>query len=150
MRVMVGVTPNPGAGCRAACQQDCRGLEFLRADVAELVDAHGSGPCAFRGVEVQVLSSASLRGGPPAPSGRSGSGAEDGEDVVRVRLGLDLPHHLRELSVGIDHECRALDAHVRLAVSRLLDPDAVRLCGGMVGIGEQREGKVEFLLEPDV
>ena len=31
----------------------------LRADVAELVDAHGSGPCALRGVEVQVLSSAS-------------------------------------------------------------------------------------------
>jgi hypothetical protein len=29
-----------------------------RADVAELVDAHGSGPCALRGVEVQVLSSA--------------------------------------------------------------------------------------------
>ena len=33
----------------------------LRADVAELVDAHGSGPCALRGVEVQVLSSASQR-----------------------------------------------------------------------------------------
>ena len=30
----------------------------LRADVAELVDAHGSGPCARKGVEVQVLSSA--------------------------------------------------------------------------------------------
>ena len=32
-----------------------------RADVAELVDAHGSGPCARKGVEVQVLSSALLR-----------------------------------------------------------------------------------------
>src|SRR3954447_22712582 len=31
------------------------------ADVAELVDAHGSGPCARKGVEVQVLSSALLR-----------------------------------------------------------------------------------------
>ena len=30
----------------------------LRADVAELVDAHGSGPCGLRLVEVQVLSSA--------------------------------------------------------------------------------------------
>jgi hypothetical protein len=29
------------------------------ADVAELVDAHGSGPCAGNGVKVQVLSSAS-------------------------------------------------------------------------------------------
>src|SRR6185503_12185983 len=28
------------------------------ADVAELADAHGSGPCTRKGVEVQVLSSA--------------------------------------------------------------------------------------------
>src|SRR5207244_12125746 len=33
-----------------------------RADVAELVDAHGSGPCGGNPVEVQVLSSASLAG----------------------------------------------------------------------------------------
>src|SRR5690242_815225 len=32
----------------------------LRADVAELVDAHGSGPCGRKPVEVQVLSSAPL------------------------------------------------------------------------------------------
>ena len=32
-----------------------------RADVAELVDAHGSGPCGRKPVEVQVLSSAYLR-----------------------------------------------------------------------------------------
>jgi hypothetical protein len=30
----------------------------IRADVAELVDAHGSGPCGRKLVEVQVLSSA--------------------------------------------------------------------------------------------
>src|SRR5215831_19219112 len=30
----------------------------LRADVAELVDAHGSGPCGGNPVEVRVLSSA--------------------------------------------------------------------------------------------
>src|SRR5213596_585120 len=30
----------------------------VRADVAELVDAHGSGPCGGNPVEVQVLSSA--------------------------------------------------------------------------------------------
>jgi hypothetical protein len=33
-------------------------LVFQRADVAELVDAHGSGPCGGDPVEVQVLSSA--------------------------------------------------------------------------------------------
>ena len=31
-----------------------------RADVAELADAHGSGPCSRKGVEVQVLSSAPM------------------------------------------------------------------------------------------
>lgn len=29
-----------------------------QADVAELADAHGSGPCSFTGVEVRLLSSA--------------------------------------------------------------------------------------------
>jgi hypothetical protein len=47
----------------------------LRADVAELVDAHGSGPCGLRLVEVQVLSSAS-----PGPTGRDlGLGADYGK-----------------------------------------------------------------------
>src|SRR5437868_394412 len=41
----------------------------LRADVAELVDAHGSGPCGRKLVEVQVLSSAS---GIPRESGNGG------------------------------------------------------------------------------
>ena len=44
-------SPRPDPGAREATMP-------LRADVAELVDAHGSGPCARKGVEVQVLSSA--------------------------------------------------------------------------------------------
>src|SRR3954454_250267 len=36
------------------------------ADVAELVDAHGSGPCGGNPVEVQVLSSAYRKGSPGA------------------------------------------------------------------------------------
>ena len=36
-------------------------LCFGRAEVAELVDAHGSGPCLLREVEVQVLSSAPIK-----------------------------------------------------------------------------------------
>ena len=51
-------TPNRerprGRESRSGERLHCAG----RADVAELVDAHGSGPCALRGVEVQVLSSA--------------------------------------------------------------------------------------------
>ena len=36
-----------------------------RAEVAELADAHGSGPCTRKGVEVQVLSSAPNFGATP-------------------------------------------------------------------------------------
>ena len=53
------------AGCRPSDVSDralsgpCgRATLSTRADVAELVDAHGSGPCGLRLVEVQVLSSA--------------------------------------------------------------------------------------------
>ena len=35
-------------------------LSVKRAEVAELADAHGSGPCTRKGVEVQVLSSAPI------------------------------------------------------------------------------------------
>ena len=64
---MVAVTPLRAGSCRAACQYPRRRLESRRADVAELVDAHGSGPCARKGVEVQVLSSAlPFSGDPPA------------------------------------------------------------------------------------
>ena len=37
---------------------ECRAMLLRPADVAELVDAHGSGPCGRKVVEVQVLSSA--------------------------------------------------------------------------------------------
>src|SRR5688572_25606386 len=71
----------------------------LRADVAELVDAHGSGPCALRGVEVQVLSSGCSRASPQAavlgfllraPFLRLAvrSGKPSGSDVTR----LAVPH----------------------------------------------------------
>src|SRR5918911_3883945 len=44
---------------RAPPSRRGRATLVLRADVAELVDAHGSGPCGRKPVEVQVLSSAS-------------------------------------------------------------------------------------------
>src|SRR5664279_2230127 len=50
-----GVAPVPLA--RRAC--DIFALPHGHADVAELVDAHGSGPCLGDQVEVRVLSSAS-------------------------------------------------------------------------------------------
>src|SRR5690349_12846112 len=53
-----GAEPNR-AKCVSALK--CPGYTCRRADVAELVDAHGSGPCGGNPVEVQVLSSASLR-----------------------------------------------------------------------------------------
>src|SRR5438034_11200926 len=47
--------------------RDLEPVRYLRfrhqnADVAELVDAHGSGPCGCKSVEVRVLSSASSKG----------------------------------------------------------------------------------------
>ena len=49
----------------------------VRADVAELVDAHGSGPCGLRLVEVQVLSSASRT----TLSASKGTGRADGRET---------------------------------------------------------------------
>src|ERR1700727_2370241 len=43
----------------AAARVPC-GIFAEPADVAELVDAHGSGPCGGNSVEVRVLSSASI------------------------------------------------------------------------------------------
>src|SRR5262249_52012101 len=63
-RRATGPTRRPQAGKDPyASGKSYRGAATLsvRADVAELVDAHGSGPCGRKPVEVQVLSSASLR-----------------------------------------------------------------------------------------
>ena len=47
----------PFAKLRLAANLVCARCN-ARAEVAELADAHGSGPCTRKGVEVQVLSSA--------------------------------------------------------------------------------------------
>ena len=46
------------AGFLGGIQRKGAATMAVRADVAELVDAHGSGPCERKLVEVQVLSSA--------------------------------------------------------------------------------------------
>ena len=40
-----------------------KALQLLYADMAELADAHGSGPCESNFMEVQVLLSAPVRAG---------------------------------------------------------------------------------------
>src|SRR5712692_2906101 len=72
---------------------------------------------------------------------------EDGEHVVGVGLRVDLPHHLDDGAVGVDHERRALDAHVLPAGKASLAPDAVGLGGLVVGVGEQRERQLVLGLE---
>src|SRR5213078_3660178 len=69
-RRAVSATPGLSAGAERNGAERTRYTRFvpgccpatlsLRADVAELVDAHGSGPCGRKLVEVQVLSSALL------------------------------------------------------------------------------------------
>ena len=53
-----GRPPCGHAGARPARTPRLRYLRIPHADVAELVDAHGSGPCRGNPVEVRVLSSA--------------------------------------------------------------------------------------------
>ncbi len=53
-----GRPPCGHAGARPARTSRLRYLRIPHADVAELVDAHGSGPCRGNPVEVRVLSSA--------------------------------------------------------------------------------------------
>jgi hypothetical protein len=60
--------------------------------------------------------------------------------LVRLHPALDR----REVAVGVDHEGRALDPHVRLAVVLLLDPHAVVLGHRVLGVGQQRERQPVF------
>ena len=83
----------------------------------------------------------------PGIDAESSSALEHGQHVVGVRRRLDVPHDLRDVPVGADHERRSDDAHVRATVTRLLGPDPVRLGGRVVGIGEQRERKLVVALE---
>ena len=56
---MPSLTLRPAfAKLELAANLDCEPRCSARAEVAELADAHGSGPCTRKGVEVQVLSSA--------------------------------------------------------------------------------------------
>src|SRR3954466_15249023 len=77
-RVASALGPTSGRGSPVERYARC-----TPADVAELVDAHGSGPCGSNPVEVRVLSSAShAKARPGGPSSlwrprdaRSGSGS---------------------------------------------------------------------------
>ena len=76
------------SGSRRRLTRGARLESDVRADVAELVDAHGSGPCARKGVEVQVLSSACRTIVParrPSVSDHSFEG-QPGARVRRVRV----------------------------------------------------------------
>ena len=72
------------------------------------------------------------------------------QHVVGVGVRLHPPQLFRDVAVSVDHEGRALDAHVRVAGVVLLDPDAVVLGRPVIGVGEQRERQVVLLLELDV
>src|SRR3954451_4944961 len=78
-------------------------VRVARADVAELVDAHGSGPCGGNPVEVRVLSSAlrkracgspTLRAGRPRFRGGDGEGRSSSRPPRRVgRFDVEAEHH---------------------------------------------------------
>lgn len=76
----------------------------------------------------------------------------DGEDLVGVRLGLDLlgGEDVGDGAVGTDKECGAQGAHVFAPVHGLLAPYAHGLLKAVVGVGNEGEGQVvggdEFLM----
>ena len=55
-----------------------------------------------------------------------------------------------DVACGIDEEGGAFDAHVFFAVHGFFCPDVVGEGGGVVGVGEEGEGEVEFGLEFEV
>ena len=75
-----------GTGATLAC----------RADVAELVDAHGSGPCGRKPVEVQVLSSAS-----PDPATFGPATAPNDSDVTPYLLLIGIVAFCLPLVLGL-------------------------------------------------
>src|SRR5579871_3949502 len=61
------------------------------AEVAELADAHGSGPCTRKGVGVRVPSSApSSDSTPPSPSSRASAGHAGTVSVISMDWGPQL------------------------------------------------------------
>ena len=75
---------------------------------------------------------------------------EAGEHVVGVGRRLHVVQDLLDRSVLADHERRASDAHVGAAHVLLLGPDAVLVGDVVTLVGQQRERKLELLLELDV
>ena len=59
----------------------------------------------------------------------------------------DLQPSVQDPALFVDHEVAPDDAHVLLAVHRLLLPDAVPLGDGVVGVGQEREGQLPLFLE---
>src|SRR5579875_2165895 len=90
-----------------ACPAVLAGRMIHKAEVAELADAHGSGPCTRKGVEVRVLSSAPDGITPESPANRK---------VRLFRLGIFNPPGLR--AVGRKATQRVVVISIRTIYSR--------------------------------
>ena len=92
------------------------------ADIVEELEASGELEQTLRAKLGDDYSAERARR--PSRSSRR-SALQRREHVVGVRRRLHLVQDLLDVAVLADHEGRAVDAHVRLAHVRLLDPDAV-------------------------
>src|SRR5512146_2169884 len=72
------------------------------------------------------------------------------EDGGRVTVGLHRRPGPGDPAVRVDEVRRSADAHVRLAVVRLLAPRAIARRDVLVDVGQQRERQVELLAETPV
>ncbi len=68
-----------------------------------------------------------------------------GQHFLSMAFGLDLLEDVLNLSVGADHECGPGDAHHFSPIHVLLAQDAEGDGDLLVGIGQQREGKIVLL-----
>src|SRR5262245_15821067 len=119
------------------------------ADVAELVDAHGSGPCARKGVEVQVLSSAlefSLQM-PPFALSRGHDWTTPGQRTMRLRggeRGVAPPPRLYESFLRAARRWTSLGVRFHDAAAGHIPGDL-----GLFGSGDSFEGYVRTRGEED-
>src|SRR5947207_12674092 len=84
------------------------------------------------------------RTGPRSPVSSAGKRLQH---VGGVAGRLDPAHRSPDLPLTVDHERRAVDAQVLLAVPAALAPDAVILRDAVIRVREQRERQLELRLE---
>jgi hypothetical protein len=122
-----------------------------RADVAELVDAHGSGPCGRKPVEVQVLSSASpdcaVSGRTPGTNPQKGASTDSSDWIALTAVMVTvLLWWFERRSRQAEVEQERIDRREQLEVDRQLREEQLRLTRTQVE-GELADREAKYRAE---